>query len=42
MMHQVDTMPVVRYCPEVLFYTIVTHIHVVDLEVKVKDFEILC
>ena len=38
-MDQVDNLPDVRYWSEVLFYTITTHIH--DLEVKVTDFEIL-
>ena len=38
-MDQVDTLPAVRYWSEVLCFSITTHIS--DLEVKVKDFEIL-
>ena len=38
MMDLVDTLPVVRYWSEVLFSTIMTHLH--DLGVKVMDFEI--
>ena len=37
-MDQVDNLPDVRYWSEVLFCTITTHIH--DLEVKVMVFEI--
>ena len=39
-MDQVDTMPVVRYWPEVLCCTVVTHMS--DLEVKATDFDTLC
>ena len=38
MMDLVDTLPVIRYWSEVLFFTIMTHLH--DLGVKVMDFEI--
>ena len=38
-MDLVDTLPDVRYWPEVLCYTITTHIS--DLEVKGTDFEFL-
>ena len=36
---QVDTMPVVRYWPEVICCSVPTHVG--DLEVKAMDFEIL-
>ena len=39
-MDQVDTLHVGRYWSEGLCSTIMTHLS--DLEVKVKDFEILC
>ena len=38
-MDLVDTLPNVKYWPEVLYCTITTHFS--DLEVKVTDFEIL-
>ena len=38
-MEIVHTCPDVRYCSEVLFCTIMTHITGSDLEVKVRDLE---
>ena len=40
LMDQSDTLHVVRYWSEVLCCTIMTHLS--DLEVKVRDLEILC
>ena len=40
LMYQVDTLHVGRYCSDVLCCTIITHLG--DLDVKVKDLEILC